>query len=85
LNSAYGLPIQGSSVDLVPRGICSRVFGSRQFPDTFEEKTRFTDANVKKNHRSASTEFKSSLLIADIQTSLIQSNQKACSAQIGDE
>jgi hypothetical protein len=38
LNSAYGLPIQGSSVDFAPRGICSRVFGSRQFPDTFEEK-----------------------------------------------
>jgi hypothetical protein len=38
LNSAYGLPIQGSSVDFTPRGICSRVFGSRQFPDTFKEK-----------------------------------------------
>jgi hypothetical protein len=48
LNSAYGLPIQGSSVDFAPRGICSRVFSSRQFPDTFKEKTRFTDANMKK-------------------------------------
>jgi hypothetical protein len=38
LNSAYGLPIQGSSVDFAPRGICSRVFGSRQIPDTFKEK-----------------------------------------------
>jgi hypothetical protein len=38
LNSAYRLPIQGSSVDFAPRGICSRVFGSRQFPDTFKEK-----------------------------------------------
>jgi hypothetical protein len=85
LNSAYGLPIEGSSVDFAPRGICSRVFGSRHFPDTFKEKTRFTDANMKKNHRSASTEFKSSLFIADIQASLIQSNQKVCSAQIGDE
>jgi hypothetical protein len=28
LNSAYGLPIQGSSVDFAPRGICFRVFGS---------------------------------------------------------
>jgi hypothetical protein len=27
-NSAYGLPIQGSSVDFAPRGICFRVFGS---------------------------------------------------------
>jgi hypothetical protein len=35
-------------VDFAPRGICSRVFGSRQFPDAFKEKTRFTDANVKK-------------------------------------
>jgi hypothetical protein len=43
------------------------------------------DANIKKNHRSASTEFKSSLFIADIETSLIQSSQKACSAQIRDE
>jgi hypothetical protein len=48
LNSAYGLPIQGSSADFAPRGICSRVFGSRQFPDAFKERTTFTDANVKK-------------------------------------
>jgi hypothetical protein len=38
LNSAYGLPIQESSVDFAPRGICSRVFGSRQFPDAFKER-----------------------------------------------
>jgi hypothetical protein len=38
LNSAYGLPIQGSSVDFAPRGICSHVFGSRQFPDMLKEK-----------------------------------------------
>jgi hypothetical protein len=38
LNSAYGLPIQGSSVDFAPRGICSRVFGSGQSPNTFKEK-----------------------------------------------
>jgi hypothetical protein len=43
------------------------------------------DANIKKNHRSASIEFKSSLFIADIETSLIPSSQKACSAQIRDE
>jgi hypothetical protein len=85
LNSVYGLPIPGSSVDFAPRGICSRVFGSRQFPDAFKEKTRFTDANVKENHHRASTEFKSSSFIADIQTSLIQSSRKACSTQIGDE
>jgi hypothetical protein len=48
LNSAYGLPIQGSSADFAPRVICSRVFGSRQFPDAFKEKKRFTDENVKK-------------------------------------
>jgi hypothetical protein len=48
LNSSYGLPIQGSSADFAPRGICSHVFGSRQFPDAFKEKTRFTDADVKK-------------------------------------
>jgi hypothetical protein len=29
LNSAYGLPIQRSSADFAPRGICSCVFGSR--------------------------------------------------------
>jgi hypothetical protein len=28
VNSTYGLPIQGSSADFAPRGICSRVFGS---------------------------------------------------------
>jgi hypothetical protein len=38
LNSAYGLPIQGFSVDFAPRGICSRVFGSKQFPDTFKRR-----------------------------------------------
>jgi hypothetical protein len=84
LNSAYGLPIQGSSVDFMPRGICSRVFGSREFPDTFKEK-QDSHMQTEENHRSTSTGFKSSLFIADIQTSLIQSSQKACSAQIGDE
>jgi hypothetical protein len=48
LEQCFGLPIQGSSMDFTPRGICSRVFGSRQSPDTFKEKTRFTDANMKK-------------------------------------
>jgi hypothetical protein len=48
LEQCLGLPIQGSSVDFAPRGVCSRVFGSRQFPDAFKEKTRFTDANVEK-------------------------------------
>jgi hypothetical protein len=37
LNSAYGLPIQGSSVDFAPKGIYSRVFGSRRFPNTHEK------------------------------------------------
>jgi hypothetical protein len=48
LNSAYGLPIQGSSADFAPRGICSGVFGSRQFRDTSKEKPKFTGANLKK-------------------------------------
>jgi hypothetical protein len=38
LNSACGFPIRGSSVDFAPSGICPRVFGSRQFPDTLKEK-----------------------------------------------
>jgi hypothetical protein len=37
LNSAYGLPIQGSSADFAPRDICFRVFGSSEFPDTFKK------------------------------------------------
>jgi hypothetical protein len=66
LNSSYGLPIRGSSADFAPRGICFRVFGSSKFPNPFEKKTKFMDANMEKNHRSASTEIKSSLFIADI-------------------
>jgi hypothetical protein len=38
LNSAYGLSIQGSSADFASRGICFRVFGSSEFPNTFKEK-----------------------------------------------
>jgi hypothetical protein len=38
LNSAYGLPIQGSSADFAPRGIGFRVFGSSEFPNMFEKK-----------------------------------------------
>jgi hypothetical protein len=38
LNSAYGLPIQGSSADSAPRGSCFRVFGSSEFPNTFKKK-----------------------------------------------
>jgi hypothetical protein len=65
LNSAYGLPIRGSSADFAPRGICFRVFGSSKFPNTFEKKQDSRMQN-KGNHRSASTENKSSLFIADI-------------------
>jgi hypothetical protein len=65
LNNAYGLPIQGSSADFALRGICSRMFGSIEFPNTFKKKQ---DSRMQtwKNHHSASTEIKSSLFIADI-------------------
>jgi hypothetical protein len=65
LNSAYGLPIQGSSADFAPRGIYFRVFGSSEFPNTFKKK-QDPRMQTQKNHRSASTESKSSLFIADI-------------------
>jgi hypothetical protein len=65
LNSAYGLPIQGSSADFAPRGICFHVFGSSEFPNTFKKK-QGSRMQTQKNHRSASTEIKSSLFIADI-------------------
>jgi hypothetical protein len=65
LNSAYGLPIQGSSADFAPGGICSRVFGSSEFPNTFKKK-QDSRMQTQENHRSASTEVKSSLFIADI-------------------
>jgi hypothetical protein len=38
LNSAYGLPNQEFSAGIAPRGICFRVFGSSEFPNTFKEK-----------------------------------------------
>jgi hypothetical protein len=65
LNSAYGLPIQVSSADFAPRGICFRVFGSSEFPNTFKKK-QDSRMQTQKNHHSASTEIKSSLFIADI-------------------
>jgi hypothetical protein len=65
LNSAYGLPIQGSSADFAPRGLCFRVFSSSEFPNPFEKKED-SQMQTQKNHRSASTEIKSSLFIADI-------------------
>jgi hypothetical protein len=65
LNSAYGLPIQGSSADAAPRGICFLVFGSSELPNTFKKKPD-PRTQTQKNHRSASTEIKSSLFIADI-------------------
>jgi hypothetical protein len=54
LNSAYGLPIQGSSTDFAPRGICFCVFGSSEFPNTFKRK-QDSRMQTQKNHRSAST------------------------------
>jgi hypothetical protein len=48
LNSAYGLPIQGSFVEFAPRGICSRVFGSSKFPNTFKEKQDSRMQHMKK-------------------------------------
>jgi hypothetical protein len=65
LNSAYGLPNQGFSADFAPRSICSRVFGSNEFPNTFRGK-QDSQMQTQKNHRSTSTEIKSSLLIVDI-------------------
>jgi hypothetical protein len=65
LNSAYGLPIQGSFADFAPRGIYFRVFGSIEFPNTFKKK-QDSRMQTQKNHHSASTEIKSSLFIADI-------------------
>jgi heme O synthase-like polyprenyltransferase len=65
LNSAYGLPIQGSSADFAPRGICFCVFGSSEFPNTFEKK-QDSQMQTQKNRRSASTEIKNSIFIADI-------------------
>jgi hypothetical protein len=59
------LPIQGSSADFAPRGICFRVFGSSEFPNMFK-KNKIHGCKHGKNHRSASTEIKSSLFIADI-------------------
>jgi hypothetical protein len=37
LNSAHGLPSRGFSAGIAPRGICFRVFGSNEFPNTFKE------------------------------------------------
>jgi hypothetical protein len=65
LNSAYGLPIQGSSADSAPTGSRFRVFGSSEFPSTFKKK-QDSWMQTQKNHHSASTEIKISLFIADI-------------------
>jgi hypothetical protein len=65
LNSACGLPIQGSSADFGPRGICFRVFGSSEFPNTFKKK-QDSRMQTQKNHHSASAEIKSFLFIANI-------------------
>jgi hypothetical protein len=42
-------------------------------------------AQIEGNHHKTSAEDKISLFIAEIPTSLVQTNQKACSAQTGDE
>jgi hypothetical protein len=65
LNSAYGLTNQGFSADFAPRSICSRVFGSNEFPNTFRGKQN-SQMQTQENHRSTSTGLKSSLFIADI-------------------
>jgi hypothetical protein len=84
LNSAYGLPNQGFSAGIAPRDICFCVFGSSEFPNAFKEK-QDSQMQTQKSHRNTSTRIKSSLFIADNQTSLVQSNQKAYLAQTGDE
>jgi hypothetical protein len=76
LNSAHGLPSRGFSADIAPRCICFRVFGSSEFPNTFKEKYD-SRMQTQGNHRNASMGIKSSLFIADNQTSLVQSNQRA--------
>jgi hypothetical protein len=44
-----------------------------------------SQSQIQGNHHNKSTEIESSLFIADNQTSLVQSNQRACLAQTGDE
>jgi hypothetical protein len=84
LNSAYGLPNQGFSAGIAPRDICFCMFGSSEFPNAFKEK-QDSQMQTQKNHRNTSTRIKSSLFIADNQTSLVQSNQRAYLAQTRDE
>jgi hypothetical protein len=72
-------------VDFAPRGVRSRGFGSRQFPDTLKENKIHGCKHEGKIITVQAQNSKGLLFIADIQASLIQSSQKACSAQIGDE
>jgi hypothetical protein len=54
-------------------------------PGCVQRENKIHGYKCRENHHRASTEFRSSLFIADIQTSLVQSSRKACSTQIGDE
>jgi hypothetical protein len=49
------------------------------------QNSKVSHAQIKGNHHRTNAEDKISLLIAEIPTSLVQTNQKACSAQTGDE
>jgi hypothetical protein len=65
LNSAYGLPIQGSSADFAPRGIFFACSAQASSWIRLRE-NKIHGCKHEENHRSASTEIKSSLFIADI-------------------
>jgi hypothetical protein len=74
----------GFSADFELKGIYFRVFGSSEFPNTFKEK-QDSQMQTQKKSSQYTPENEKFFIYCRYQTSLIQSNQRACLAQTGDE
>jgi hypothetical protein len=82
LNSVHGSRIEDFLRIFAPRGSCFHVFGSSE---SFE----FVENSKVRRHKQEGIigiqAWKLKFFIAENQTSLVQSNRRACLAQTGDE
>jgi hypothetical protein len=69
---------------ILRQGVSVFVCSAQAVPNAFKEKYS-SQLQKQRNHHSTSMGIKSSLFIADNQTSLVQTDQRVCLAQTGDE
>jgi hypothetical protein len=84
LNSAYRIAESRIFCGFLREGVSVFACSAQAVPNAFKEKYS-SQLQKQRNHHNTGMRIKSSLFIADNQTSLVQTNQRVCLAQTGDE